>query len=74
MWFEEAPTQRVGNLRAQEALATGADTVAVACPFCMVMMTDSVALANPDARVLDIAELLAERLPAQAAAKRNPEN
>jgi Fe-S oxidoreductase len=74
MWFDEAPTQRVGNLRAQEALATGADTVAVACPFCMVMMTDSVALANPDARVLDIAELLAERLPEHVAVEKTPEN
>ena len=70
MWFDEAPTQRVGNLRAQEALATGADTVAVGCPFCMIMMTDSVALANPDARVLDIAELLAERLPDHVAVEK----
>ncbi len=73
MWFEEAPSQRIGNLRAQEALATGADTVAVACPFCMVMMTDSVAQANSEARVLDIAELLAERLPDSPAEKQNPQ-
>lgn len=63
MWFEEAPNQRVGNVRAAEALATGANTVGVGCPFCMTMMTDSMAQASPDTRVLDIAELLAERLP-----------
>ncbi|OHB78919.1 MAG: CoB--CoM heterodisulfide reductase, partial [Planctomycetes bacterium RBG_16_64_10] len=67
MWFEEAPTQRVGNLRGAEALATGADTIGVGCPFCMTMMTDSMAQDSPDTRVLDIAELLAERLPDSAA-------
>jgi Fe-S oxidoreductase/nitrate reductase gamma subunit len=67
MWLEEAPNQRVGNLRAQEALGTGADTVCVGCPFCMTMMTDSMAQAGAEARVLDIAELLAERLPEASA-------
>lgn len=63
MWFDEPPSQRVGNLRAAEALATGADTVGVGCPFCMIMLTDAMAQVNPEARVLDLAELLAERLP-----------
>lgn len=62
MWMEEDPKQRVSTVRAQEALATGAQTVAVGCPFCLTMMTDGVAAQDSPARVLDVAELLAERL------------
>lgn len=48
--------------RTEEALATGASTIAVACPFCMVMMTDGVKNKEreADVRVRDIAELIAE--------------
>lgn len=62
MWMEEQPAQRVCSLRAAEALATGANTVAVSCPFCLTMMTDGVAARSDTARVLDVAEILAERL------------
>ena len=61
-WMEEEPQKRVSSIRAREALATGAKTVAVGCPFCLTMMTDGVAAHNGEARVLDIAEILAERL------------
>jgi len=63
MWFEEAPSQRVSVLRSQEAIATGARTVATACPFCLNMMTDGVAGAKEGGtvKVLDIAELLLSR-------------
>lgn len=48
--------------RSEEALGTGADTIAVACPFCMTMLSDGVKLHNKDqeVRVKDIAELIAE--------------
>ena len=48
--------------RAEEALATGAQTVAVACPFCMTMMSDGIKAKNKEASVAvkDLAELLAE--------------
>jgi Fe-S oxidoreductase len=36
--------------------------VAVACPFCLTMMTDGVAAQTDSAQVLDVAEILAERL------------
>ena len=62
MWMEEDPKQRVSTDRAREALATGAKTVAVGCPFCLTMMTDGVAACGAEARVLDVAEVLAERL------------
>ena len=48
--------------RVEEALATGATTVAVACPFCMTMMTDGVKNKEKETtvQVKDIAELIAE--------------
>ena len=63
MWFEEAPEQRVSRLRAQEALATGARTLATACPFCLNMMSDGMAgtQGGENVKVLDIAELLLSR-------------
>ena len=47
--------------RAEEAIATGATTVAVACPFCMTMMSDGIKNKEKEAdvKVLDIAELIA---------------
>ncbi|MDD2764835.1 MAG: (Fe-S)-binding protein [Opitutaceae bacterium] len=62
MWMEENPQQRVSTERAREALATGAATVAVGCPFCLTMMSDGVAACGGQARVADVAEILAERL------------
>jgi heterodisulfide reductase subunit D len=48
--------------RTEEALATGASTIAVACPFCMTMMSDGVKNKEREAnvKVKDIAELIAE--------------
>lgn len=62
MWMEEDPKQRVSTVRAKEALATGAKTVAVGCPFCLTMMTDGVAANGESAQVLDVAEIVAEKL------------
>jgi Fe-S oxidoreductase/nitrate reductase gamma subunit len=63
MWFEEAPSQRVSVLRSQEAVATGARTLATACPFCLNMMSDGMAGSEggENVKVLDIAELLLSR-------------
>ena len=48
--------------RTEEALATGATTIAVACPFCMTMMSDGVKAKNSEnqVQVKDLAELIAE--------------
>ena len=50
--------------RAEEALGTGATTIAVACPFCMTMMTDGVKNKEKEAevKVKDLAELIAESI------------
>ena len=64
MWKEEeAGTGRVNEARYQEAKATGAETVAVGCPFCMVMLTDaSKADGGSSLNVMDVAEIVAKRL------------
>ncbi len=62
MWMEEEPQKRVCSLRAKEALETGATTIAVACPFCLTMLTDGIAAQTDSAQVMDVAEILAERL------------
>lgn len=43
MWMEESIGERIGTVRAAEAVATGADAIATACPFCTVMLSDGVA-------------------------------
>ncbi len=60
MWMEDSPSERPGLKRAQELIATGAKTVAVGCPFCKVMVGDSISQVAGDnaPQVMDIAELL----------------
>ena len=50
--------------RSEEALATGATTIAVACPFCMTMMTDGVKNKEKEnvVKVKDLAELISEAM------------
>jgi Fe-S oxidoreductase len=62
---EDAPghSERVNHRRFAEVLATGATTVAVACPYCPIMLKDAATHARrDDVLVLDIAEILAGRL------------
>jgi Fe-S oxidoreductase len=63
MWFDDPPAQRVGQARVQEIAASGADTVAVSCPFCLIMLGDGLAAQRPAMQVRDIAEILADSLP-----------
>lgn len=62
MWFEEPPQQRPGMIRAEELLQTGAQTIAVGCPFCMIMVSDSVKAKTEQVPVKDLAEILWEQL------------
>jgi Fe-S oxidoreductase len=62
MWMEENVGKRVNVERSEELLATGADQIAVACPFCMTMITDGVTGAGSTVPVLDISEVVASRL------------
>jgi Fe-S oxidoreductase len=65
MWMEEKIGTRVNQNRADEAIATGATTIAVACPFCSVMLNDAVTSRQQmgeaaDVVVNDVATLLLE--------------
>jgi Fe-S oxidoreductase len=66
MWMEETRGTRINAARTDQALATGAGTVATECPFCMTMLKDGLEAAEGNAggevRAIDIAELLAESL------------
>ncbi len=63
MWKEEEHGQEhVSENRFREAAATGKDTLAVGCPFCMVMMTDAGRAAKSEMQVKDVAEIVAENL------------
>ena len=61
MWMEER-AQPINEERVREAAATGAGTLAVACPFCTVMLDDGVQSAGADLRVADVATLLSEAI------------
>jgi Fe-S oxidoreductase/nitrate reductase gamma subunit len=59
---EENEGRRVNQVRTEEAVATGADVVAVSCPFCIQMFEDGIPAVQPDEgkriKAYDIAELL----------------
>jgi Fe-S oxidoreductase len=67
IFLEERIGKRVNVERTEQALATGAKTVAVGCPFCMTMLTDGTKAKGVDetVQVKDLAELVAERLRTQ---------
>lgn len=63
MWMEEKIGIKVNVNRGDEAIATGAQTIAVACPFCSVMLHDAVTARQQDGKVegvavTDVASLL----------------
>jgi Fe-S oxidoreductase len=61
------PATRVSHVRARELAATGAQTVATACPFCNTMFRDALTAITPNGeappQLLDIAQLTARALP-----------
>ena len=61
-FVDEPADKRVNQERAREAIDSGADVLAVGCPFCMTMMEDGINAqkGERDVRVLDVAELLWE--------------
>ena len=42
MWMEEDIGDRINHLRTDQAIATGAQRIAVACPFCLTMLGDGI--------------------------------
>ena len=70
MWMEEHVDEgydRVNIIRAKELASTGADTVAVGCPFCSTMVTDGLSSIDSNMEVKDIAEIVWEQIKANDA-------
>ncbi len=64
MFMEETEGKRVNVERTEQALRTGAQNIAVACPFCMTMMNDGVKekAKQDEIKVKDISEMILESL------------
>jgi Fe-S oxidoreductase len=63
MWKEEEEgRERVSADRLREARNTGVGTLAVGCPFCMIMLNDAARQEGDDIEVRDVVEIVAERL------------
>jgi Fe-S oxidoreductase len=68
MWMEEKIGKRINVERTEEALATDADLISTACPFCIVMLSDAVTAKQQDGsakegvQVLDVSQILARSL------------
>jgi Fe-S oxidoreductase len=64
MWHEIDKGERINLNRLQETIDSGADTVATACPFCMIMIGDAIKLKGKEEsmEILDIAEMVAQEL------------
>ena len=58
MWMEEKLGTQINLNRVDEAIATGAKELAVACPFCRVMTSDGMTARASDVEVLDVAQVL----------------
>ena len=60
MWMEEDIGDRINNMRTDQAIATGADRIAVGCPFCLTMLSDGIKDRKKEEGMaaLDIAEIV----------------
>ncbi|MCO8126323.1 heterodisulfide reductase-related iron-sulfur binding cluster [Acidimicrobiia bacterium EGI L10123] len=57
MWMEESIGTKVNDERSRELVATGADRIATACPFCYVMMDDGVKAASTEDDGIKVADI-----------------
>ncbi len=84
MWMEEKTGERINMNRSTEAVETGADQIAVGCPFCRVMLSDGLTSLQADGKareeveVLDVAQMLLASVkradaPATVATKAEPD-
>jgi Fe-S oxidoreductase len=63
MWKEEEHgTSRVSSDRIRQAKDVGAETLAVGCPFCMIMLTDAAKSEAPELQLMDVAEIVAQNI------------
>ncbi|MDI6841112.1 MAG: (Fe-S)-binding protein [bacterium] len=62
LWHDWPIVERIADVRVKQVLGTGAEILAVACPYCLQMFEDSIKTMNAELQVMDIAELLADAL------------
>ena len=80
MWMEENLGSRINVNRTKEAVATGADQIAVGCPFCRVMLSDGLTAeqadgnAREEVEVLDVAQMLLASVKGESATKARKAN
>ncbi|MCW2794248.1 MAG: protein of unknown function cysteine-rich region domain protein, partial [Nocardioides sp.] len=78
MWMEENIGERINVNRTVEAVATGADQIAVGCPFCRVMLSDGLTAqqakgeAREEVEVLDVAQMLLASVKGEVATRTKP--
>ena len=78
MWMEENIGERININRTVEAVGTGADQIAVGCPFCRVMLSDGLTMqqskgeAREEVEVLDVAQMLLASVKGEVATKVKP--
>jgi Fe-S oxidoreductase len=60
MWMEERLGKRVNMERTEEAISTGANTMGVACPYCLIMLDDGAKAKGEAIKVVDVANVVAE--------------
>jgi Fe-S oxidoreductase len=62
MWLEEHLGKRINVERTEEAISTGAHTMGVACPFCLIMLDDGAKAKGERIQVLDVAQVVAQSI------------
>jgi Fe-S oxidoreductase len=72
MWMEEPIGKRINNERTDEAAATGADVLGVACPYCMVMLDDGAKAKGGALEVRDVSQVVAESVGLDEGRARTP--
>jgi Fe-S oxidoreductase len=78
MWMEETLGERINVNRTKEAVGTGADQIAVGCPFCRVMLSDGLTAqqaageAREEVEILDVAQMLLSSIKGEMATKLAP--
>ena len=60
LWMDWHKGERIVDVRLEQLLATGAQIIAVACPYCLQMFEETLKSYNSDIQVMDIAEILAQ--------------
>jgi len=75
MWMEEDIGDRINDMRTDQAIAVKADTIAVACPFCLTMMSDGIKDRGMEEKMaaLDIAEIVWDAMNIEKASIEIPE-